>query len=278
MSGPAIIENLSRPILSLVTSAPALFVLVSCFLIVSTLESWRPFFRQSQDSGRRLLTNFGFGLANAGIQFAVPLSVLTAASWAGQNGIGLLNNVEMPLAVEGVASVLLYSLATYWMHRLSHRVPLLWRLHHIHHADTQIDLSTGFRNHPGELVVAILMLSLTVVVFGLSPFFLISYQIVAAGFALWSHADFALPQTVDRILRAIFVTPGMHHVHHSSLQLQTDSNYGEVFSFWDRLFGSYCYMTPAELHTMRIGLGDAHDVGAHNFFAQLASPARRPPF
>ena len=277
MSATATFVNFIYLINQIITVSPALSVLVGTFLLVSMLESWRPFFLQNRDSGGRLLTNFGFGLANAGIQFLVPLSVIAAASWADQNGVGLLNYVMMPLIFEVIATVLLYSLATYWIHRFSHGVPLLWRLHHVHHADTQIDLSTGFRNHPGELVLAILLLSLTVVVLGLSPVILISYQIIAAGFALWSHADFALPQSLDRILRVIIVTPGMHHVHHSAMQAQTDSNFGEVFSFWDRLFGSYCYMTPVALRGMTIGLGDAHDEGADSFTAQLISPVRRLP-
>lgn len=261
-------------IVDAVVAAPAFAVFVGAFLIVGALESWRPFFARKQEPDGRMLTNFGLGVINAAIQLAVPVSVLLAAGWAEQNRFGLLHMVDLPFAVDAIATILIYSMASYWAHRLSHRFALLWRMHHVHHADTHIDLSTGLRNHPAELVYAVAFLSAVAVGAGLSPVALLGYQIAAAAFSLWSHADLELPEWLDRLLRTVFVTPAMHHVHHSAVACETDSNYGELFSFWDRLFGSYRHMTPDELRAMRIGLGAEHDDGATSITNQLAAPLR----
>lgn len=268
------VKSVLDSLMTAIISAPAFTVLVVSFLIVGALESWRPFTAGKNEPDGRMLTNFGLGIINAAIQLVVPVSVLLAVGWAARNDIGLLNQTDGPFLMNEIAAVLIYSLASYWAHRLSHRVPTLWRMHHVHHADTHIDLSTGFRNHPAELIYVIVFLSAISVAAGLSPVALLAYQIASAAFSLWSHADLALPEWLDRKLRIVIVTPDMHRVHHSATQQETDSNYGEVFSFWDRLFGSYRHLTPDELRAMRIGLGDGHDAGAASLMKQLAAPAR----
>lgn len=268
------VTGMADKAVSMAMAAPGFTVLVAAFLVISMLESWRPFFARRAEPDGRLLVNFGLGIINAVIQFAVPVSVLLVAAWAQNEGIGLLNYTDWPVALDAVITILAVSLTSYWAHRVSHGIHPLWRLHHVHHSDTHVDLSTGFRNHPAELVYVVALMSAAALAVGFLPAALLGYQIATAAFSLWSHSDFELPPRVDRLLRAVFVTPGMHHVHHSALKAQTDSNYGEVFSFWDRLFGTYCYMSPEQLRAMRIGLGDEYDTGAASLTKQLAAPAR----
>jgi sterol desaturase/sphingolipid hydroxylase (fatty acid hydroxylase superfamily) len=149
-------------------------------------------------------------------------------------------------------------------------------VHRVHHADTAVDLSTGFRHHPLELLyVAVCYLAMAVVL-GLSPIALIAYEGAAVLLSLWSHANLRLPQAADRLLAAVLVTPALHHVHHSAHQTETDSNYGELFSLWDRLFGTLTRLDEDQLRAMRAGLGAEHDAAAAHLGRQLLLPLRDP--
>src|SRR5206468_11855622 len=148
------------------------------------------------------------------------------------------NLIVPPLPVLIAATILLRSLATYGVHRLSHAIPLLWRVHRVHHSDTRIDLSTGFRNHPLDLAIAAPCLAAATIAFGFDARTLIFYEAVSVVFALWTHANIRLPDRLDRRLRALLVTPAMHNVHHTDRREEYDCNYGDVLSLWDQLFGT----------------------------------------
>jgi sterol desaturase/sphingolipid hydroxylase (fatty acid hydroxylase superfamily) len=183
-----------------------------------------------------------------------------------------MNLVALPAVVAIVGTVLLRSLATYGVHRLSHAVPLLWRVHRVHHSDTRLDLSTGFRNHPLDLAIAAPCLALATIACGLNATTLIAYESVSVIFTLWSHTNVRLPDRVDRALRTMVVTPAMHYVHHSSRRDEHDSNYGDVLSLWDRLFGTYRIVPADALVACDYGLGDASDEEAASLVRQLRSP------
>jgi sterol desaturase/sphingolipid hydroxylase (fatty acid hydroxylase superfamily) len=201
----------------------------------------------------------------------VPVSALWAATFARQNGIGLFNQIDAPwLAIAG--TLLVRSLASYVNHVLMHKVPLLWRLHRVHHADTHLDVSTTARFHPLEFGPGLFIMLPAVMAFGLSPWVLIVYEILDAVVNLCSHANLRLPERLDRALRWIFVTPNMHSIHHSSWQPETDSNYGAVFTLWDRLFGTYSERPAGGFEAMRIGLEEIPDERASSFLWQLKSP------
>jgi sterol desaturase/sphingolipid hydroxylase (fatty acid hydroxylase superfamily) len=244
-----------------------------CFLALLALaELWRPLHVGADEPAGRIPGNIGFGLINAGLGIALPLSTVLPAQWAAAHGIGMMNMVALPYPAVVVATLLLRNLATWLVHRASHAVPLLWRAHRIHHTDVRLDLSTGFRNHPLELAYGIPWLAAVTVAFGGDAASLAAYEAVAIGFSLWTHANLRLPIALDRRLRLLFVTPAMHHVHHSSRRAETDSNYGDLFSFWDRLFGTYCDRDEAAVRATRFGLGDAFDEDSPRFIRQLAGP------
>ena len=241
-------------------------------LSLAAAEIWRPLRTGVDEPDGRIPGNIAMGLINAAIAFLLPVSTVFSADWAARHGVGLLNQAALPAAAAVAATVAVRSLATYVNHRLSHRLPWLWRIHRVHHSDIALDLSTGFRNHPLELAVLAPWLAAVTVLFGLDPLTLLAYETLAVAFTLWDHANIRLPARADRLIRTVFVTPAMHQVHHSASRAETDSNYGDVFSLWDRMFGSYCGLDDAALAKMRIGLGDAFDPGAASLVHQLKLP------
>ena len=248
-----------------------------CFFLalLAVAESWRPLHLGGDEPGGRIPGNIGFGVINASLALLLPLSTVIPAAWARSEGVGLLNAVAVPPLLAGVLTVLIRNLATYGVHVASHKVPLLWRIHRVHHTDVRIDLSTGFRNHPLELGFVVPLLAVASAGFGLDPAVLAFYEAIAIGFALWDHVNLRLSDRLDRLLRLLLVTPAMHHLHHSADRGETDSNYGDVFSFWDRLFGTYRESDLAALRAMRIGLGSGFDDGASDIARQLILPLRR---
>jgi sterol desaturase/sphingolipid hydroxylase (fatty acid hydroxylase superfamily) len=240
--------------------------------LLAAAELWRPLHDAKEEPAGRIPGNIALGLINAALGAALPLSTVLPAAWAARHGIGLFNRIALPEAAAIVATVLLRNLATWLVHRASHAVPLFWRAHRVHHADVRLDLSTGFRNHPLELLYVVPWLAAVTIAFGLDPAALAAYEAVAIGFSLWTHANLHLPPAVDARLRLVLVTPAMHHVHHSSRRAETDSNYGDVLSLWDRLFGTYRELPHEALRATRFGLGDDYDPGASSLVRQLRGP------
>ncbi|MFL6856541.1 MAG: sterol desaturase family protein [Allosphingosinicella sp.] len=244
---------------------------------LAAAEQWRPLHRGGEEPRGRIPANFGLGLLNAGLATLLPVSTVASAAWAARHGIGLMHAVAFPAAAAIPATLLLRSLAVWLIHRASHAVPILWRAHRVHHADVRLDLSTGLRNHPLELAYVAPWLAAVTVAFGFDPAALAVYEAVAVAFALWSHANLGLPPRLDAALRRVLVTPAMHHVHHSSRRAETDSNYGDVLSLWDRWFGTYFELDREALVATRFGLGDDFDGDASSLAGQLRGPFRGPP-
>lgn len=241
------------------------------FIAIALVELLLPIHHKAIETKSRLFTNFSLGVATFTIAAILPLSTILAAQWAANESIGLLNLVAMPVVLAFALTIALRSLAAYALHRLEHKVPLLWRIHQIHHCDTALDLSTSFRNHPVTPLVQATILGSVAVLLGLWVPALIVYETLSVGLVLVTHANLHLGRT-EPYLRWLIVTPQMHHVHHSAVQRETDSNFGDVFSIWDRLLGTYCARDVEEVRAMRIGLGDSHDPHAGSLVHQLKLP------
>jgi sterol desaturase/sphingolipid hydroxylase (fatty acid hydroxylase superfamily) len=246
------------------------FWLFVVFLL--SLETWVPAFRRT-DRIERWPTNFGLGALNASLLVITPVSTISAAEWASGVGVGVLNKVTMPLWGSICCTLAVYSLTVYLIHIIEHKTAWLWRLHRVHHLDTQLDVSTSQRHHPLELIVNVLILVVVTIVFGLSSSVVLVYESMNAIIDFFSHANVRLPESVDRIVRWMFVTPNMHSLHHSSHQPETDSNYGGVFTLWDRLFGTYRAEPAWGYGMLQIGLPEIRDDRAWNFWWQMKSPA-----
>jgi len=188
-----------------------------------------------------------------------PAAAVGIAYTAAESGWGLLNRVDLPYWLEVLVAVLLLDLAIYLQHMLMHRVPLLWRLHRVHHADLDIDMTTGSRFHTLEIIVS--MLIKWVVIFLLGPALLavLIFETLLNGMAVFNHANVRLPGTIDRLLRLLLITPDVHRVHHSILRHETNSNFGFNLSIWDRAFGTYIDQPEKGHSAMTIGIPEFRD-------------------
>lgn len=244
------------------------FLLAFAVLAVAELR-WRA--RASDDSGARLATNFLLGAVNIGVAAALPVGVLAGAAFAEANALGLMNRIALPALAVLLVTLAARTLSAYWLHRLAHRWGLLWRFHRIHHADREVDLSTSLRNHPGELILTMAVIGGVTLALGAPLWAVAAIEAAITVSNLWSHANLRLPPAVDRPLARVLVTPGVHLLHHSTIRTECDSNYGELITIWDRLFGTYSAPRPVA----RIGLGAITDAHADHFLRQLALPFRR---
>ena len=201
------------------------------------------------------------GLAGIGIaaQSAVPTGALAAALVAGATGGALLDVSALPWPLAAVTTVVIYTFVQYAIHVASHRVPMLWALHRIHHCDTELDASTGLRHHPGETLWILAVVTLVAGAFGLDPGALAVWGLVDAGFAIFTHMRTPLGERAELMLRKVIVTPRIHELHHSAYHRETDTNYGNVLILWDRLFGTYLSRSRREV-PLRVGLREVdHD-------------------
>lgn len=228
--------------------------------------------RRVEDAQRRTRwpTHLGLVVISAALLALLPVAAVGTALWAQARGWGLLNQGSLPLWVTLPLAWLLLDAAIYAQHRAMHQLPLLWRLHRVHHSDVVFDATTGLRFHPAEILLSMLWKMAVVLALGAPPLAVLLLEITLNGFALFNHANLRLPG--DRWLRLLLVTPDLHRVHHSVHRDETDSNYGNTLSVWDRLFGSY-RAQPREGHSaMAIGLPQFREPAAQRLTALLAQP------
>ena len=229
--------------------------------------------------GQRWLTNWAISLVNAGVTALMKLgfsaAAVIAASHAGDAGIGLFNHLDWPLWVELLLVFLALDLAIWFQHLISHKIPLLWCLHRVHHADRDIDVTTAIRFHPIEIALSMLFKIGLVYVLGASVFSVILFEVVLNGAAMFNHANIRLPGRVDRWVRLAIVTPDMHRVHHSIHRHEHDANYGFNLSIWDRLFGTYVAQPEGGHRGMTIGLAPHQDEAPARLGWSLAFPFRK---
>jgi sterol desaturase/sphingolipid hydroxylase (fatty acid hydroxylase superfamily) len=188
------------------------------------------------------------------VRLLAPGAAIGVAVLAETNGWGLLHAFALPDWVEVVFAVLALDLAIYGQHILFHRVPLLWRLHRVHHTDTDFDVTTGTRFHPVEILLSLGIKCAAIVLLGAPPLAVLIFEVVLNVTAMFNHANARLPDTVDGWLRWLLVTPDMHRVHHSVVSREMNSNFGFNVPWWDRLFGTYRAQPLAGHLVMRIGV------------------------
>jgi len=207
----------------------------------------------------------------------MPVTFISIAAWAENNGIGLLNqNVgALPSIIVVCVSILLRGFISFFTHFLNHRIPFLWRIHRVHHLDTELDVSSTVRFHPLEMPISMVIGLPLVILFGLSPWVLLFYELFDVTVTLFSHSNIRLPASVNRILRYVIVTPDLHRVHHSTHVEETNSNYSAVFPIWDILFGTFRTKTREPIESMKLGLDEVRDPKTNNFWWLLGSPFLR---
>ncbi len=230
--------------------------------------------RRTQDPARRKRwpANFLLTVLAIVILMALPLSFFTAAAYASGRGVGLMNMVSLPLAVAVPVALLLRGFISWVTHLLMHKVPLFWRVHRVHHMDTELDVTTTVRFHPLEFLIGLAVGLPLVLAFGLPVWLLMLYELLDAVVVVFSHANVRLPQALERVVRYLVVTPDLHRVHHSTWQPETDSNFSAVFPIWDLLFGTFRAQPHAGHDGMTIGLSYVRDERANGLGWLLMSP------
>lgn len=233
-------------------------VFLGLFALLAAVEALAPRRVRSQSRSHRWVTNWGITLANTltlrAIAFALPLLAVGAAVDANAQGWGLFNVLGWPVWLEFVLAVLILDFSIWLQHLITHKVPLLWRLHQVHHADVDMDVTTAIRFHPVEIALSMLLKIGLVYLLGPAALAVIVFEIMLNGTAMFNHANIRLPLWLDAIVRRVLVTPDMHRVHHSVHRSEHDSNYGFALSIWDQMFGTYIAQPKAGHDDMQVGL------------------------
>ncbi|MDN5781233.1 MAG: sterol desaturase family protein [Luteimonas sp.] len=251
------------------------FVLVLAVLAVAE-RAWPV--RGDARPARRQFSNLALmAIDTALLRLAFPLLAATLALSVHARGGGLFGLLSLPAWLEIVVAVLILDATIYWQHRLMHAIPLLWRMHRVHHTDTAFDVTLGVRFHPLEIALSMGVKLGAVWLLGPPAAAVVAFEILLAAASLFTHTDVAFPGRWERALRALVVTPSMHRVHHSVLRVETDSNYGFLLSGWDRLFRSYRRQQSRPERSMPIGLTPWRAPAQLGLGALLLQPFRRVP-
>ena len=237
---------------------------LSCFAAVFVAmllwELLAPRRRLSQPRTQRWSGNIALMILNSLLlRLAFPAAAVGVAYFVSQQGWGLFNLLDWPIWLEVLLAVLLLDLAIYFQHRLMHAIPVLWRLHRVHHADLDFDLTTAVRFHSIEILLSMVIKSLLILLLGPALLAVLIFEILLNGVSIFNHSNVSLPAGAESLVRKLVVTPDMHRVHHSNLPQETNSNFGFNLSVWDRLLKTYVAQ-PRDGHDgMTIGLDDFRD-------------------
>lgn len=244
--------------------------LVICMSVFWVLEGVYPLRKFDYKKWNHAKTNLFLLLTTMIINVLFGLATASVFIWLEQAQFGLLHLVDFPIWLEMILAVMILDfLAQYVVHFLLHRISFMWRFHMVHHSDTEVDVTTGTRHHPGDFIFRELFALLGVVIAGLPLAFYMLYRILTVLFTYFSHANINFPVGLDRVLSYVFITPNMHKFHHHFERPWTDSNYGNIFSFWDRIFGTFVY---ADTKDIKYGLDVLEDEHSNELGYQLKVP------
>jgi sterol desaturase/sphingolipid hydroxylase (fatty acid hydroxylase superfamily) len=251
-------------------------VFVGLFILLAVLEVLAPRRDAKPVKARRWAANIAIVVLDSVlVRLIFKTAAVGGALWAAQNGIGLFNTIAVPLWLAVAVSFVVLDFAIWLSHVASHKVPILWRMHRMHHSDVDFDVTTAVRFHPAEIILSMAWKYLVVLALGAPWQSVLIFEIVLNGAAMFNHANLKLPLWLDRWLRLVIVTPDMHRVHHSTDRRETDSNYGFNLSVWDRMFSTYVDQPALGHEKMQIGLADWQDEKPLGFAWLLMVPFRR---
>lgn len=230
------------------------------FMVIAVWEVLAPRRTLTVSKGLRWLNNLGLVVLNSLVlRLLFPAAAVGIAATASSHGWGLLNNVTLPFPIAVFAAVVTLDFVIYLQHVLVHAVPALWRLHRVHHADLDYDVTTGSRFHTLEIILSMLIKFAAILVLGPPVVAVVIFEVILNASAMFNHGNIRLPLAVDRVLRWVLVTPDMHRVHHSVEDDEANSNFGFALSCWDRLLGTYRDQPRAGHQGMKIGIHHYRD-------------------
>ncbi len=232
-----------------ITSFQRSIILVGGITFFWSIESIIPLFNFNYKKLKHAIPNFFFTLTTIIVNFSLAFLLLNSADWVVANNFGLLNWFDsIPFVIHVLLGILLLDLiGAYLPHYIQHKIKFLWKIHLVHHSDHNVDTTTANRHHPFESVIRFIFTLIGVIVLGTSIGIVFLYQSISLVLSQFNHANIKLPSSIDKILSYIIVSPNMHKVHHHYVMPYTDSNYGNIFSVWDRLFGTHMNLEPSKI-------------------------------
>jgi sterol desaturase/sphingolipid hydroxylase (fatty acid hydroxylase superfamily) len=215
-------------------------VTVCGVILLLTLESWLPAAGNRRRRMTHALRNITLGTLNASAValLAAPL-IANVAGWVDESRFGLLNLLSLPPAIATATAFLLFDGWLYLLHRANHKFGFLWRFHRVHHSDPEMDATTALRFHTGEVLISSALRLAVIPLLGITLWQLLVYESLMMPVIMFHHSNVKFPEKADRLLRALIASPAIHRVHHSRMRFETDSNYSIIFSFWDRIGGTF---------------------------------------
>ncbi len=252
-----------------------LSIFLGLFATMAALEYLAPRREQKYAKSSRWTTNVAITVLDSVLlRLVFKTAAVGGALWAAESGIGLFNIIAAPYWIAFVVSFLVLDFAVWFSHLASHKVPLFWRFHRMHHADVEFDVTTAIRFHPIEILASMVWKYGIVLAVGAPAAAVLVFEIVLNGAAMFNHANWKLPLAIDRWLRLLVVTPDMHRIHHSIERHEHDTNYGFNLSIWDRLFATYTEAPELGQEGMVIGLKQWQDERPTGFAWSLLLPFR----
>lgn len=246
------------------------------FLIMALLEIAMPRKTRVAAKGVRWFTNISLVIINTfALRLIMPILAVGMAHYADERGWGLLAIADLPIWIEIIIAFLLLDMLIYAQHVAFHKVPIFWRVHKVHHADRDLDVTSGARFHPVEAVLSMAYKLLCIALIGPAAFAVFLFEVVLNAASMFNHANVRLPLGFDRLLRLFVVTPDMHRVHHSVIERETNSNYGFFLTIWDRMFGTYIAQPEKGHDEMTIGLSEYQDSKPDKLIWSLLIPFSR---
>jgi sterol desaturase/sphingolipid hydroxylase (fatty acid hydroxylase superfamily) len=233
--------------------------------------------RRRQMTARQLRwpSNLGIVILDTlAVRVLIPISIAEFAGFCESRGWGVLTLLQVPSWTAVPLAILALDLTIYWQHVVFHAVPALWRVHRMHHADVEFDVTTGIRFHPIEIVLSVLIKMAVILFLGAVPVAVLAFEVLLNATSMFNHGNVRVPDAVDRVLRLLIVTPDMHRVHHSNIRREIDSNFGFNLSVWDRLFRTYQPRPRDGQLGMTIGLDQFRAAGELRLDKMLTQPFR----
>ena len=232
-----------------ISSLQRSFILVGGITFFWSVESLIPLFKFNYAKLKHALPNFFFTLTTVLVNFTLAFILLLVSDWVSINGYGLLNYGNLlPLSVYIILGVIFLDfIGAYLPHYVQHKVKFLWKIHLVHHSDHKVDTTTANRHHPFESIIRYVFTLFAVAILGANMGLVFLYQSLSVVLSQFNHANININPKLDKFLSYFIVTPNMHKVHHHYVLPYTDSNYGNIFSFWDRLFGTFTFLNPSKI-------------------------------
>lgn len=247
-----------------------------CLLICfATLEYFKPARAFKPGKTKRMLSSFMVVILNNGILLLIPFIPISTAIIAEEKGFGLMNLVKISVVLEVILCLVILDMIIYWQHRVFHMNNLLWQLHRMHHMEPRLEVTSGFRFHPFEVIVSNFIKVGVILLMGVSPLSILIFEVWLNSVAMFNHANILLPERLEKVLRFIVITPLKHNVHHSIKYEELSSNFGFSVPWWDMIFGTYKTEGNRTLSQIKIGLPGGASDKELNFPGMLMAPFKK---